>query len=247
MPAKATWDEQGWAYRSPIVFDENASASDLVKRLRMVFREYEESAKTKVNMQTRYRDNNSRVLWKAGMGGDHCLEELGMLRDLPWDRVLSGAAHLAETDADPAERVATFYLNLAIEAHLRVQLNVVGKDELYLLDLIKIAHGSIPKLLTDGEAAACIVLSKGRNYAVHAVSVAPKQEIACSNSEGLVQDEQKHSVPLPEEETRLPTRGIASQLHMPEASWDTDILPRPALSQAQLVDEIRRSGWDRLS
>ena len=85
--------------------------------------------------------------------------------------MLIGAAHLAETDADPAERVATLYLNLAIEAHLRVQLNAVGRDELYFLDLIKMAHQH--KLLTDGEAAACIVLNRGRNYAVHTVTVVP--------------------------------------------------------------------------
>ena len=126
-------------------------------------------------METRYHWEIAKVFRKAGLPCDMLnSEELNIMQDLPWHRVLLGTEELHDTDADPGERVATLYLSLAIEAHLRSEFGVLKDQTLYFADIVKLARAATPQLLTDHEAAACL-LGMGRNFAAHTIDKVPKE------------------------------------------------------------------------
>ena len=165
-----------WWSRSQLQFLEEAEATDLVKRLRMVFHEHQNTACPQVLMQTRYHWEVAKVLKKAGIPCDMLnAERMNIMTELPWHHVLMGTEKLEETDADPAERVATLYLSLAIEGYLRSQLGALGNKTLFYADIIKMAWQRGPGLLSDNEAAACLVLGMGRNFAAHTVDRVPEE------------------------------------------------------------------------
>jgi len=169
--------EYKWWSRSQLKFPETAGATDLVKRLRMVLIEHRNKACPKVQMETRYQWEVAEVLRWAGMPCDMVnRERLNIMTDLPWQYVLLGTDVLEATDADPAERMATVYMSLAIEAYLRSQLGALEDKTLYYAELVQLAWEARPKLLTDNEAAACLVLGKGRNFAAHTVDKVPEEK-----------------------------------------------------------------------
>ena len=165
-----------WWSRSQLKFPEEAKATDLVKRLRMVFHEHQNKACPPVLMQTRYHWEVEKVLKKAGIPCDMLnAERMNIMTELPWHQVLMGTEKLEETDADPAERVATLYLSLAIEAYLRSQLGALENKTLFYADIVKLAWQANNGLLSDNEAAACLVLGMGRNFAAHTVDRVPEE------------------------------------------------------------------------